>query len=241
MKIPAAMIKVLFCWLADRLETGDRLQSLAGHLQGDEEIVFFTDAKAENGRAWIGGFREIVPGCHGPWFSLEVTRDWALGFFQGEPKQGHRLARVAATLIGVKLWVPDSKDRQVSKLAIRGYTDNQSNEALVKKAMTSSFLSTLILLELAEELAFKSCELGLTWIRRDANQLADDLTYENFKELSTDFRIPLKGKDIQWRALDKFLEHANGFYQELLRFKQQGRAGPLKVRKSEKLRKLKPW
>ena len=107
--------------------------------------------------------------------------------------------------------------------------------------MTTKFPSTLVLLELAEELACKSCELGLTWIRRDANQLADDLTNENFKEFSPDFRVPLKGEDIQWRVLDKLLEHANGFYQELLRFKQQGKAGPLKVSKSEKLRKLKPW
>ena len=42
-----------------------------------------------------------------------------------------------ATLIAVKLWVPDSKERQVSRVAIRGYTDNQTNEALVKKAMTT--------------------------------------------------------------------------------------------------------
>ena len=103
-----------------------------------------------------------------------------------------------------------------------------------------SIPSTLVLLELDEELAAKSCELGLTWIRRDANQLADDLTNENFKEFSPDFRIPLKGEEIEWRVLDKLLDHANGFYQELLRFKQ-GKAGPLKVRKSEKLRKLKPW
>ena len=109
-----------------------------------------------------------------------------------------------ATLIAVKLWVPDSKDRQVSKLAIRGCADNQSNEAIVKKAMTTKFPSTLVLLELAEELACKSCELGLTWIRRDANQLADDLTNENFKEFSPDFRIPLKGEDIQWRVLISF-------------------------------------
>ena len=49
MKIPA-MIKVIFCWLADRLETGDRLQRPCRPPSGDEEIVFFTDAKAENGR-----------------------------------------------------------------------------------------------------------------------------------------------------------------------------------------------
>ena len=35
---------------------------------------------------------------------------------------------------------------------IRGYADNQSNEALLRKAMTTKFPSTLILIELAEEL-----------------------------------------------------------------------------------------
>ena len=36
-------------------------------------LAFFTDAKAEDGRAWVG----IVPGCQGPWFSLEVDSSWA--------------------------------------------------------------------------------------------------------------------------------------------------------------------
>ena len=32
----------------------------------------------------------------------------------------------------MKLWIPDLEDRQVSRVALRGFTDNQSNEALVK-------------------------------------------------------------------------------------------------------------
>ena len=44
-------------------------------------------------------------------------------------------------------------------------------------------------------LAAKSCELGLTWIRRDANQLVDDVTNENFKELSPEFLFPKWGRD----------------------------------------------
>ena len=51
----------------------------------------------------------------------------------------------------MKLWVPDSEDRQSSRAALRGFTDNQSNEALVKKAaMTTKYPSSLVLLELAE-------------------------------------------------------------------------------------------
>ena len=125
-----------------------------------------------------------------PWSVVfpRVTRQWAPWAFSKEsPNKVLASLELLATLIAVKLWVPDSKDRQVSKLAIRGYTDNESNKALVKKAMTAKFPSTLVLLELAEELAFKSCEPGLTWIRRDANQLADDLTNGNFKEFSPDF------------------------------------------------------
>ena len=120
MKIPA-MIKVLFGWLADRLETGDRLQTPPGN----EDLVFFTDAKAANGRAWIGGFLEMVPGCHGPWFSLEVTRDWApWAFSKDSPNKVIASLELLATLIAVKLWVPDSKEWQVSRVAIRGYTDS---------------------------------------------------------------------------------------------------------------------
>ncbi|CAE7470903.1 Pol, partial [Symbiodinium pilosum] len=70
-------------------------------------------------------------------------------------------------LIAVKLWVRDSEDRQSSRVALRGFTDNQSNEALVKKAMTTKYPSSLILLELTAELAAKKCDLSLTWIRRE--------------------------------------------------------------------------
>ena len=61
------MRRVLCGWLADRLEGGDRLQKPVSLLEGN----FFTDAKAEDGRAWIG-FLELVPGCQGPWCSPEV-------------------------------------------------------------------------------------------------------------------------------------------------------------------------
>ncbi len=62
MKIPA-MLRVLFTWLADRFEKGDRLQRPVKPIADDRALSFFTDAKAEDGRAWIGGFYEIVPGC----------------------------------------------------------------------------------------------------------------------------------------------------------------------------------
>ena len=63
--------------LADRLEGGARLQRPDTGVQELFILRFYTDAKAEDGRAWIGGFLEISPGCQGPWFSQEVEKVWA--------------------------------------------------------------------------------------------------------------------------------------------------------------------
>ena len=59
MKIPA-VLRVLFSWLADRFEKGDRLQRPLRPPGEAPPISFFTDAKAENGRVWTGGFLEIA-------------------------------------------------------------------------------------------------------------------------------------------------------------------------------------
>ena len=70
------MLRVLMTWLADRLESGGRLQRPDVGVEGDIPLSFYTDAKTENERAWVGGFPDssAKPGL---WFSLEVTRDWA--------------------------------------------------------------------------------------------------------------------------------------------------------------------
>ena len=122
------MVRVLCGWL-DRLESGGRLQKPEPLLEGAAPLSFFTDAKAEAGRAWIGGFLELVDGCQGPWFSLEVVESWApWAFAKGD-------LELLATLVGVRLWVPDGDAKKTSRVAIRGYTDNQSNESLLRKAM----------------------------------------------------------------------------------------------------------
>ena len=72
--------------------------------------------------------------------------------------------------------------------------NKQKKESLLRKAMTTKFPSTLILMELAEELSAKNCDFQLQWIRRDLNQLADDLTNESFAGFDPNFRIDLKGE-----------------------------------------------
>ena len=134
MKIPV-MIRVLCLWLAERLEGCDRLQApskLTTEMVGPR---FFTDAKAADGRAWIGDFLEIVEGCQGPWFSLEVTESWApWAFVKGDPKRVIAALELLATLIAVKLWVPDSDSRQLAIVSMKGFTDNSRTKAWLGKA-----------------------------------------------------------------------------------------------------------
>ena len=79
----------------------------------------------------------------------------------------------------------------------------------MKKAMTTKFPSCLVLLELTEKLADKKCDLCLTWIRRDLNQLTDDLTNEKFDSFDPEFRGPLKGAELEWHVLDKLLGYVD--------------------------------
>ncbi|CAE7879974.1 unnamed protein product, partial [Symbiodinium necroappetens] len=124
------MTRVLCGWLADRLdsEKGYRNRRL---LEDAAPLGFFTDAKAETGRAWIGGFLELVDGCQGPWFSLEVVESWApWAFAKRDPGKVIAALELLATLVGVRLWVPDG-DAKKTSLSEATRTTMQSNESLL--------------------------------------------------------------------------------------------------------------
>ena len=104
------MIRVLCGWLAERLDNGGRLQKPEPLLEGAAPLSFFTDAKAQDGRAWIRGFLELVDGCQGPCFT--------------DPGKVIAALELLATLVGVRLWVPEGNAKKTSRVAIRGYTDN---------------------------------------------------------------------------------------------------------------------
>ena len=92
-------------------------------------------------------------------------------------------------------------------------------------------------MELAEELSFRHCELKLQWIRRDINQLADDLTNEKFDVFVPGQRIVLTGGELEWRVLDKLLKGADSFFQEVRSHKETKLA---RFQKGTKRRRLDP-
>ena len=91
------------------------------------------------------------------------------------------LAFLSLQLFALPAAVRKSETAQLTRLVLssagREFSTSKK-EALLKKAMTTKFPSTLVLMETVEELSAKNCELQLQWVRRDLNQLAHDPTNE---------------------------------------------------------------
>ena len=94
--------------------------------------IIWTDAKATEDRAWIGGYLGTSDeSMECPWFSCEVTEGMApwLKCRKGSPKRVIAGLELLATIIAVKLWAPAYRGRMVAKIPAR--TDNLSNEFAV--------------------------------------------------------------------------------------------------------------
>ena len=76
LRIPA-MLRTIFWFLAERTRDGGSLQEPTPIRKEEEaDLVFFTDAKATEQGAWIGGFLQSKDGSIISWFSEEVEESW---------------------------------------------------------------------------------------------------------------------------------------------------------------------
>jgi hypothetical protein len=107
---------------------------------------------------------------------------------------------------------------------MKGITDNRSNEALVSKNMTTKFPSYLVLLELTEQLRTKGWAVELTWVPRDANQIADDLTNEVWDRFDDRLRVSRDLDSFEWLVLPKLYPLAAQLYQETAEAREKTRS-----------------
>ena len=101
----------------------------------------------------------------------------------------------------LRLWTKDLGVASTGTCWIRAGTDNQGNTYAVNKLMSTKFPLTLLVLELSETLRLRNCELGLEWIPREHNQLADDLTNEDFSKFPGERRVQWVGGNTKWTCL----------------------------------------
>ena len=231
------MLRSILSWMSIRFRSGDRLQAPIPLAPARREatLSFFSDAKAEETQAWIGGY---LGQSALQWYALEVCEDWApWAFIKKDLKRTIASLELLGTLICVKLWGTRMKESGRGSGYLTGGTDNQGNSYAVSKLMSTKFPLPLLLMELSETLRKEEQYLDLTWVPREKNQWADDLTNQKFDRFCMNRRLVLDGGRFDWIVLDSLLKSAAGFHAELVDAKRSAPA--LRCPKSRKKQRTK--
>ena len=210
------MLRSILSWMSGRFRSGDRLQAPIplAPARGDVTLSFFSDAKAEETQAWIGGY--LWDGQSAlQWYAMEVREDWApWAFIKKDLKRTIASLELLGTLFCVKLWGTRMRESGRGSGYLTGGTDNQGNSYAVSKLMSTKFPLPLLLMELSETLRKEEQYLDLTWVPREKNQWADDLTNQKFDRFCTSRRLDLDGGRFDWIVLDSLLKSAADFHAE---------------------------
>jgi len=161
---------------------------------------------------WLGVYKEDAKGAILEWFSEEVPRSWADWMtYKRDPKRVIATLELLASVVAVKLWMPQGREHIKATCCLKGMTDNLGNTFAISKWMSTKFPLTIFVMELSETLRRGNCTLSLGWLRRDKNQLADDLTNLAFKKIDMEFRVRWKPENQEWHVLTQFPEHPKVF------------------------------
>eukprot|EP00438_Fugacium_kawagutii_P006593 Skav203067 [mRNA] locus=scaffold4669:169860:170702:- [translate_table: standard] len=231
LRLPWVVLLVL-SWIRGKLERGLSMEEVRPPEEAHGTVQIWTDAKATEDAAWIGGWvrtSENTKQCE--WFSEKVTEEMAPWMFSKgrNPKRVIAALEMLGTLVALKLW---AKNRGGGlKIHTQAFTDNKGNEFILKKGMSTKFPITLLVIEASETLRRLDTSADLTWVRRDDNQEADDLTNEKFDRFSEDLRVRVTKENCKWIAMDDLLPKSEELYLEIQRFKKC-RAEEKKMRRS---------
>eukprot|EP00435_Cladocopium_sp_Y103_P074484 s15_g49.t1 len=240
--VPWAILAILD-WIAKRLREGGRMESVRAMAPaGGSPITFYTDARASEKEACIGGYLEVsssLKDC--PWFCFRVDEAMAPWLYckGGNPKRVIAALELLGTLVAVKLW--GDRGAPGMRAKVRAFTDNRGNSFAVVRGMSTKFPLTLLLMELTEELRVKDLNLDLEWISRDANTDADDLSNENWENFDPDKREMKRPEEIGWKVLDQLQVRSEELYEGIQTLKEQRSKDRTSRRPVKLLRKEKAW
>ena len=107
--------------------------------------------------------------------------------------------------------------------------------------MSTKFPLTVLVMELSESLRLCNCYLNLDWLRRDDNQLADDLSNMKFDNFNLEQRVRWFPFEQKWHVLTDFLEHAKEFHEEIKKRKSEEQPMGETSKKKARSKGLGPW
>ncbi len=177
----------------------------------DTKELFRVDAKAEGTDiAVIGGWStaEGEDTKKAAWFSHRITpEEYPWVFEKGRPFKVIAALELLAVLYGIVLLVPSGDyGDSLARIPISAGTDNQGNDYLVRKMLTTKFPLCLVAMELASQLTARHLDLRLAWRRRDTNEEADALTNEEFGAFDPARRLEARGASRHFLCLQEMEE-----------------------------------
>ena len=179
-------------WLAAQLESGRRAVDCQLKPKDLGEL-FRTDAKGEQGRLVIGGWKCLggVDPAHAEWFSLEIREAEAPWLFRaGDASRTIATGELLATLVAVRLFAPSGASHRAA-FRMTGTTDNLGNAYVVRKLLSTKRPLGPLLMQLTSDLYDRQLWLDLRWVSRDSNVEADALTNGDFTAFDLSKRVPL--------------------------------------------------
>ena len=111
----------------------------------------------------------------------------------GDPYRRIAALELLAVTFGVILLLPAQPSHTLHTSEFSVGTDNQGNEGLLCKWLTTKLPLALVSMELSLQLARRNRTIDLRWRRRDDNAEADALTNEDFTLFDPRLRVPADG------------------------------------------------
>ena len=246
-------VRIVLHWISSRLmQEYGRLQnavSIARPLNHRHHIELFrADAKATEQGAWIGGweYKGGLPSNQARWFAYEVDRNvfpWL--FSKKDPKRVIAGLELLATILCIILFGVEGDYEG----GMYGSTDNQGNTYAVSKLMSTKFPLTILLMEMSEQLRSRNAVLGLSWLPRESNTEADDLTNGKFDRFDAALRVDITSEILdQFKVLPSIQTVSQDLYNAIVKEKENKKGKPTEevfVRKKlsikERLKWREPW
>jgi hypothetical protein len=246
-KIPLYVLLILK-WIQRRLAQGYR-SDIVDEAPEELGIAFKTDAKAEGGRASVGGWECLgnTPPGKARWFATEVTKDWAPWAFvkQGDPQRFIAALELLGSLLAVLLFKDKWPSNRSGSCCVTGVTDNRGNSFIVSKMMSTKFPIPVLLMELSEQLLGKGMALNLVWHNRDLNVEADALTNEDFRLFDPSKRIPVTPASLKWEVLPEFMDASTEMFEQMREERKRNPKGVHapwpKAKALDRLKARDPW
>ena len=186
-------VRLTLNFLLGRFLAGNRTIGQA-YPRRDCPELFRADAKASEDLVAVGGWlcRDGTPPASAQWFAVELNKKNAPWIFhKGEPFRLIASLELLATLLCLLVFDIRKEDPdETSKVTLGGgSTDNMGNMYLIRKLMTTKYPLNIYLMEIAAQAEMRKLDLELSWVPRDQNTEADELSNLDFRNFDPSKRI----------------------------------------------------